>query len=383
MSLDGTANDVRIILNGEEVVIVETYQVSIGMLTQPAKFQVQLGHSAVVRELMDRFPPGTPFKLQIAGTTQFDGRTDGWSVSGSGSGTSIQLTGRDSLAAVHDAYVKAEKSFKDVSLDDIVRFVLDEVYGAGKYTLAADNSANRKAMSNANANGKAAKKLKAVTDANRKMQAKLGMRWFGDFLKPQLDRAGHFLWSTQGGTFLLAELNTDQDALYSLRHRRDDPGNVIESFSHSNDTAGRFTSCEVWGRRGQGKETRSVIKGKFEDAEMAKLGFTKSMFVSDDKVISIEQCEFLAKRRIAESRRNSWRLSYTVGGHTTKQTGGGGTGDIIWIPDTIVQVDDEELGITGPHYIESVEHNGSPAMTTTLHLMRPGDVLFGEEASGE
>ena len=381
MSLEGASADVRVILGGQEIVIVESYSVSIDMMTQPAQFTATVGNGAVARELMDRFPPRTAFELQIAGTSQFQGFTDGWSASGAGGNTTVNLTGRDTLAAVHDATAKADKTFTDVSLEDLVRHVLDETLGAGKYTLAPGES-KRLAMANAKGKAKSAKKLKATSEANRKVQLKLGMKLYQDFLKPQLDRAGVFLWSSQGGTFFLSELEADQTPLYRLRHRRGDIGNVVESFSFSNNTTQRYLACEVWGRRGGGdEEVRAPVKGRFEDAEMKALGYTKVLHVDDPKCLTIAQCEFLAKRRIAEANRAAWQLSYTVGGHTTQQTGGGGTGQVIWIPDTLVDVDDEELGIKGPHYIEGVSHQGQPGMTTTIKLMRLQDLVFGEEAA--
>ncbi len=390
MSLDGPNNEVRVILAGQEVVVVESYRVATGMLTQPAAFSMSLGHGRVVRDLMKKYPARTDFELQIAGTTQFRGKTDGWVVNGSSAGTSPSLIGRDGLAPVYDGKVKAEKSFADVSIKEIVEFVLTEVLGAGNFTLAASNKANRQAMSKAGSGGAAlsgspnlasassadTQFTAAATSANRKIQAKLGEFWYGDFLKPHLDRAGLFLWCSQGGTFLLSELEPNQAPLYRLKHREGAPGNIVESFNFMNDTSRRFAAFEVWGRRGGGKEERTTVTGRFVDQEMTDLGFTKIDTHPDPKCTTIDMCQKLARRRCAESRRNGWKLSYTVGGHTTREAGGSRT--VIWIPDTIVDVDDDELGIFGPHYIESVEHNAAPATTSTINLMRPQDVVFGE-----
>src|SRR5262245_56573090 len=52
MSLDGLETEVRIILAGEEAHVIEAYQVSIAMLTVPAKFSVVLGHGDVAKDLM-------------------------------------------------------------------------------------------------------------------------------------------------------------------------------------------------------------------------------------------------------------------------------------------------------------------------------------------
>jgi hypothetical protein len=49
----------------------------------------------------------------------------------------------------------------------------------------------------------------------------------------------------------------------------------------------------------------------------------------------------------------------------------------VWAPDTIVDVDDDEFGISGQFWVESVTFKRPPT-TTTLVLMRPSDLVFGE-----
>lgn len=389
MALDPANNEVRVILGGGDIHIVKAYRVSLGLLTVPARFSLELGHRDVVRQLMDVYPPGTDFELQIAGVRQFVGKTDGWNVRPSSEGTSLELIGRDALAPLHDTTVTAEKSFVDVSILEFVRSQLDEVYGAGKYKLLASNDANRKAISGTTSKAKAtpsdaaaledfdASIFKGAKDANKKIQAKLGMRRYSELLKPHLDRLGLFLWALGNGDFVLTKLNAKQAPLYRIRHRRGAIGNVVKGFSFRHTTDQRFSRCQVWGRTGGGAETRTKVSGEYVDQEMTDLGFDRPLVLQDDKVTSIEKAEFLARRKIAETRRNGWQLSYTVAGHTTIDV----DGDVaIWGPDLVVDVDDEELGIFGPHFIESVEHAGDPLMSTTIHLMRPEDVLFGEEA---
>ncbi len=405
MSLANVNTAVRVILNGEEILICERYSVQISTMTVPAIFSATFGHPGLVVDLMKRFPPGTPFELQVAGTTQFTGRTDGWSYSGD----TLELSGRDKLALLHDSYARSEMTFKDVSIAELCRKIFDIVYGAGNYKLVAGNGANRAAQSNAK--GKAANKLGAaqksggggvkataenkanLADAGvdlavlldsgpnvqrKPIQVKLGMRWYGDVLKPQLDRAGLFLWSAADGTFfIVAGLNKNQSPLYRLRHRRQNVDNVVEQVSFENNTAGRFSKCEIWSRRGGGAESRSKVSASFVDDEMVALGFDRPLVLEDAKTSTPQQAQFRARQKIGESRRAGWKLEYTIGGHTLPHASDPAI-DVVIIPDTIIDVDDEETGISGPHYIESVEHRGDPGMTTKIRLMRPADMVFGD-----
>jgi len=50
----------------------------------------------------------------------------------------------------------------------------------------------------------------------------------------------------------------------------------------------------------------------------------------------------------------------------------------VWAFDTIVDVDDDEFDIHGPMYIADVTHQRGPETSTTLTLMRPDDVLYGD-----
>jgi prophage tail gpP-like protein len=421
MSLNSVDTDVRVILNGEEIKICEQYQVKIAMLTQPSEFTATFGHSKLAVDLFKRFPARTPFELQIAKTTQFTGKTDGWSFNGDpNGGTQLQLKGRDKLAPLIDTFVRAEQTFKDVSIAELCRKVFDIVYGAGNYKLVASNAANRSAMSNTKgkktsktAVGLGAKskggggssqadvaKQKATLHAaapdvdlavlldsgpnvqKKPIQAKVGMRWYGDILKPQLDRAGLFLWSAVDGTFFIVSgLQKSQSPIVRIRHRRGSVDNVVEKVSFQHDTSQRYSRCEVWGRRGGGAESRSKVSGLFVDDEMTALGYDRPLVISDEKSSTPQQAEFLARMKIGESRRNGWQLSYTIAGHTLPLITDPSVNAVI-IPDTVVDVDDQELGIDGPHYIESVEHSGQPHMTTTIRLMRPSDLVFGDATGG-
>jgi prophage tail gpP-like protein len=387
MSVNSPANRVQLILGGSEVFIVESYAISMGMLAQPCAFAIELGNNVIARDLMRRFPPNTPFALRVGEVPQFQGRTDGWTVNGGSDGTTLLVRGRDCLAQLTDAYVDSERSFSDVTFTDLTGQVMDIVIGAGKWILLGLNDANRKVQTGASpkvtepAPDLGGDSISEPNGQQKTLQAKMGTRWLGDFLKPQYDRGGLFLIATSNelDNFILSTANANQSPLYRIRHARGAIDNVVKSVTFKNEPTARYSSCEVWGRRGGGNEARKKVFARIEDPEMIAFGFKKPWVIKDDKSTTVKQAEFLAKRKMAEARRATWSLSYTVSGHTTPTIEGNHTA--VWARDTVVEVDDQELGLQGPFYVESVEFRGAPQAETTLNLMRPEDVIFAEEAS--
>jgi prophage tail gpP-like protein len=200
-----------------------------------------------------------------------------------------------------------------------------------------------------------------------------------------LDRAGLFLWAAADGTFVLDTPNGAQDPSYRLVRQRDDkPGaSNVKSYHYSRDATHRHSEVVVYGKGGGRKQGRAKSKGGFEDEEMIALGYKQQLVLRDPKCENAAQALFLAKRRIAEERRQGIRLEYTIAGHTLPafskdDDNGGASRFAVVTPDTVVQVDDHELGIHGPWYIERVRRTRSPHTETTLGLMRPEDLVFGE-----
>ena len=62
--------------------------------------------------------------------------------------------------------------------------------------------------------------------------------------------------------------------------------------------------------------------------------------------------------------------------HTVPAIGGG---RCVWAPDTIVEIDDQEIGVQGEMWVESVQFRREPHTTTRIVLMRPDDLLYATE----
>lgn len=389
MPYDADSNRVTLRSDGIPVLYAESYEIQQGILQQPAAFAIRLGADVPTHELADMWPPNTPFTLSINDAPQFTGRTDGFTMSTSESGGSVTLRGRDALAPLHDGYATSERSFASATFEQLVNAALTEVHGlSGAPTLIYSNEANRKAIVGVPVKQTAKPKIDGVEPdvwvtkpaQGKQIQIKMGQRWLSDFLKPELDRAGLFLWAAGDGTLILSTPNTSQEPTYSIHRRRAGYSagyitNIISSEWRNEPTA-RFSRCDVHCRSAGGDKARVKSFGTYDDAEVISWGINRPLCIKDDTAKTIQQAEFLARRRIAEARRAGWALTYTVAGHTAPSLFNGAPA--VWAPDTIVAVEDDQLGLFGSLYLESVEHRVQPHATTTLHLMRIEDVIFGE-----
>lgn len=431
-------DNVELKLGGDLVLVAESYEIQASVFQVPAAFALKLGHSDALKTLISKAPPNTPFELSVDGKTQFVGTTDGFSASGGSGGSSLTIRGRDRLAVLHDACIRSERSFSDITYADLVKAGLDDVLKGKDYVLSFSNDANRKAVTGAPKqtanhsaerlgttevffwglstdtaglvpetgrvgttqtyvltsagsatgvnNGAAgiddSQKQEPVAAPNgggqKTIQAKIEQRWYDGVIKPELDRAGLFLWCSADGSFVLSAPDVKQDPTYRIIRKRGllTRDVIITAYDLRHETTPRHSSFEVHMRRGGGgKDTRTKGFQVVVDGEMVALGYDRPLCFKDEKCKTIAQAEFLARRRMCETRRRGWSLVYTVSGHST--IGIDGT-RVVWCQDTLVEVEDEELGIRGTFYVSDVELSANPHKQTKIHLMRPSDLVFGE-----
>jgi prophage tail gpP-like protein len=313
---------------------------------------------------------------------------------GQGNGaTEVTVAGRDWQSILTRRYIRFEKHFGTPTYFELTRQVLD-LCGLKDRKLYGDNEANRRnstrsvtAKSDQNGRIKVEnEETNAVTPSGTKVVyqrivAKVGQTWF-DFLKTQYKQVGLYLWTTPDGNFVLARPTAKQRPLYMLRHGRGiqrDETNVI-SVAYQNRTSGRHAYVRVIGRVGQGEKGRGEVSGETNDHEMIAFGFDDEIVIHDHDCKTPRACEFMAFRTIAEERRANCCLTVTVSGHTTPSLLDRGK-MVVWAPDTVVSIFSAELGIGDEtsgtdYYIEEVTFSRSPHTTTTLKLMRKGDVSF-------
>jgi len=404
-SLGGVDDEVTLTIGGAGTVrIAESYEVKQAVFTQPNGYAIRLGNADTARKLLEYGTPNTPTELRINGRLQQTGWTDGPDLSsGGGAGSTVTIHGRDATAVVHDPYVQADQTFgSSLSYGELTGQVLDIVVPRS-YTLVYSNAANRQAVTGATVKLSTPDDLKAALAApkNKQRTAKFGSKWW-EFLKKEHEEAGIFLWASADGNFILSQPHAGQAPIYRIAREYGKTRNTVsvESCSFRNSTVGRFSSYEVRARGGGkaaaaiaapnappdikpalvgsgGSTGRKQHVGVFTDDEMVAWGIERPWTHIHSKATTPAQCEFYARRECAKNRHENWNLVYTVAGHSTVSMDG--RSRIVWGVDTIVQVKDEIIGVSGDFWIEAVTFRRGPDGTSTeLTLMRPADLIFGE-----
>jgi prophage tail gpP-like protein len=413
----GAFDRVRLVVDGLDLPpwVVKQYQVKCSVFEQPAAFSIHMGAPVAPMELAEGFGvrhgatfdlhiesnPGKPGAMDIRYQT---GRIDVITLT-QAEGAGLQVEGRDLMAALMDSTFLQAQSYKEKSYYDLTRLFMDEVglqdvqlwtggdqvafrkavTGHRTIQLATPVDATTQLLEQTNANSGGTKKIVYNT-----LKARVGQNRY-QWLKDQYKRAGLFLWANGDGGFFLGTPSAAQKPTFHLTRRAGAPieqNNILAGGSCRTSTRSRHSKCTVYGRAGSGKKGRGKVKGSFEDPEMLELGITKEVTLEEDCRTN-EECEYFARRWLADERRRGFQLEYVVSGHTAPSLLSGGRSRAVFAVDTMVQVTDQQYGIgcdfdgneTEPavFYCSDVQFDRGDATTTTLTLMRPQDLVFAEE----
>jgi hypothetical protein len=414
----GSIDDrVRLKLGGEEIFLAEQWVVNEGVMQTPSRFSLQLGQSTPLAGLFTqdpqvsdetgkqftgpRWPLGSPFEMYIGDDLQMSGIYEGFLVHGPTA--RIALKGRDALSALMRTHPEAEQSFIDGTYLDLVRYALTAA-GLTDATVTASNAANRKVKAGIpidvieepttvdalNADGSAAAGNQTSGTVVGAIVSRTHQNSIHEnlltFVRRHLDRVGLFLWAgAQKDTFILGQPNGAQDPCMRITRRRGQgrlESSNIRDVSFSNDVSQRHGTYTVFGRGGGGKAGRCKAISSSTDEEMVNLGLAtganfgaQGICYRDVNVQNREQAEFFSRRKAAEERRNGWNLTYTISGCRLPPLSGSKWGVVT--PDTVVAIDDDEIGIHGNYYVESVERRRNPQTETEIRFMRTTDLIFG------
>jgi len=387
----------------DDPIIARKWTINEAVLQQPASWTLDFGHGTNALQLFTRYPNGTKYVLRIHGVPQLTGFTDRrrLATKRGASGTSLVMSGRDALAAVHTATCTAAESFKDSTNLSMVSRVLKHC-GLDPSKLVGSNTANR----NAKCGVSVTETLPPATvDGNvsipgtigataAQLQANFGEGWLA-FLRRHLDRQGLMLWCAGDGGFVLTAPNGGLAPTYTLyRSLASNLANVLDA-DIDDDATNRHTQVFTAGHGGGRKHGSVKALDSFIDQEMLDYlaiasghstpgqpgqGYDRPLAIHDPNVQTAEQAGFLARRKIAEERRDGWRLNYTIAGHTLPVAGGNANQRAVLTVDTTIRVQDELLGLDGVFYIEAVRRERNPNTETTIRLMRPEDLVFATQA---
>ena len=416
----GNLNDrVRLTLGSDEIVIAESWDVQESVLSNPTSWTMELGWGRTSAALLKAYPPGTPYRLYVGGALQMTGTVDGRGAKQSpGSGTSLRFRGRDALAPLESSDITAQVTFANPTYPELVWHALQAVgiapktpltlvaapdgngqvstalLGGGTMTMTSAGGIPVLRTSNAaNRSIKAGVKITEVAPVRTvdeylalpsgvigvqkvDLQGKVSESWHR-FVRRYLDRAGLFLWAAADGGIILTQPNIQQKPAYAIVRRRSGNTSNVIGMDFDDDTSRRHSSYVIYSRGGGKKHGPAKAKGEFADDEMNAYGLDRPGCIRDATAQSGAEAAFLARRRLCEERRSGWRLSYTISGHTLPVNTQAGAARATVVHDTLVHVEDDELGLMGNFYIEAVRKRRGPETTAELHLVRPTDLVFG------
>lgn len=395
---------VTIKLGGREVFRVNDYRIKVGIFEQPGAFECALGRPYPFRTLAEAFPPRTPYQIFMGSTLIQTGLTDAFSASNTDA-TEIRLSGRGLLGWLTTQYIDKELSFASPTYFKLVDEALKrsglstlmDRFGLDGERIVASNEANRKVFTgSARAKSLTKKTVEVIeTEAGgtegegtkrvyEHIRAEVGTSWW-QFLVEQLRRAGLFLWEGVDGRLILATPNVEQLPVFRLVRTAQENNILAHTFSHN--TAQRHSECVVFGRGKKGKSGTDKFDGRYVDEEMvaflnprpedrANGGVLKIVkTIRDSEVRSKAQSEALARREMAEERRASWQLSYTIQDHYIREIAAAVSARPA--PETLCEVHDDYLGLYGHLFVEGVEFIGTEGATmTSMSMLRPEDVFF-------
>lgn len=396
----------RLLVAGEEVPIASSYTVLAGVFDVPSQFDMQVGHTTLLAELVEAYAGFTPFELYVNDVRVMQGEIDDHD-GGTGDATELKVSGRDRLARLVDTDVAADRSFEEVTFSDLVEAALGDV-GLGDVSVFSSNLANRKAITGKYKVNELVKPSEESTETelgdtvqkrtktvHKSLVIEAGTSWW-DFLTAQFQRGGLFLWSDVTGGFVLGQPNGKQPPSYRIVRRASGQSargevTVLGQPEFKKSFRGRHSHYYVEGRKGSGANGRDFARAVKVDDEMVRLlnpdpadqanggKRRRNKFYRDDKVKTPEQAAFLALRKMAQARRSGFTLKYTISGHTLPSIGG--VASLVVAPDTTVHVVDEILGIDEVMYVDDCRYTRGVAARgiTQISVMRTDDLLFGDE----
>jgi len=396
----GDINDsVQLVIDGKEIKIAESYEVSIRVLQQPAAFTLRMGWGGTVADLREQFGPGQKFQLYVGGARVQSGRIDAVNAP-DGKTAQIEIKGRDWTSVLFKSAIVDEVSFSERTFLDVTKRVL-KICGLEDHPIFGNNDALREMQTHAvtrivstpNASDQVANQETGLTEIGtiqsvtvQTLVAKVGETWW-QWLQRQYKLAGIYLWCAADGSFVISSPDPNQGTSYIIRVKRDQTklDTTVLSGQLTNDTTNRYSLYVCHGRYGAGQAGRSKYTGRFPDDEMIGLGFpeTEAWVIYDNDVKSNKQAEYRARRECAEHRRAGWNLHYTLAGHVVPAKFQ--KSDLTnWGPDLIAEVYDDDRGIYENMYIEAVTFARSMEGTTTrVELMRLQDMQWLAEDLSE
>jgi prophage tail gpP-like protein len=333
--------------------------------------------------VMSKFQIGMPFILEVNGNPVMGGFLDSAEMSDDWSGgVSLTITGRDVLSPVVDSNINPSMQIqKSMSLDDLLQKVLVDEFDLPITIFDDANGGAEKARNLSTGkkiNAKPKKGKKTAKDPLKDLRPHANEGGF-QYITRFAHRAGFHVWAMPDGSGVVIGTPTyEQPPSYTLRRllaTNDGRGasNNIERGSAKLDYTQVPSDVFVRGKGSKpGDKSQPVGYAHFDAAP-----YFKPFYVTDDESSTKEHADAVARFTLGKALRTSLAYNVTVRGMSDPATGA------VYTVDTVVDVQDDIVGITGLFWIESRTFRKSREGTFTDLKLIPANSLLMDYYVGE
>jgi prophage tail gpP-like protein len=385
------ADDMTVRINGSEPLLLNSYSINNDLFTvNSANFTI--GAPGTFKRFTEIFPLGSIYEISYLGTQIQSGLIR--QVSRSSGENIISMSGSDLLQDFLGAEVENEQYLKEHNYKRLVEKALAASGIEEVPVLVSGKDSRERVVGPVPTTEPVSKDKGALMPPGERVipdtiKLSVGESWM-DVIASQLRRSGLFIWTTpmggKRGSLVIGQPDVRQSPAYHLRRISGDQSSNILMDAFSNGIEGRYSDYRVYGRNSGSKDGIGKVSARVTDEEMVlflnqspgdidkdgKPKKKRSKTVRDNKIINEFQARCLCQRLMCDDRRDAFSLSYSIAGHSLQNSNGN---DVLVIPDTMIGVRDDELGITGDLYVRAVSYNGDPDSTTTqIELWRTEDI---------
>lgn len=382
----------------------KAYSIDSDFLTPADGWSFEFGTDVEWVKLRSSLVPDAKVQILVDGALQCSGSIDVVEAScDEGSGTIINVQGRDILKPVIKASIPPDMPYQKKTLSQLVEEVLNYVYQGAAPTVIYTNDANRTLLTGVSTTGERKWKVgagvgaaanpsadfykqewvvepaSASADAARKAQTQKELNLIkpqqGEscfaFLERNLRRFGLWMWATADGSIVVGGPNYEQSASYLVRRRRGDPYPYVLHASWKFDRTEVPSSIYVRGVTTVTEKTKKQVTGS---AHTPKPIMFCPKYLKHDHGSTPEFCRNFALQELAKARQHEEVYSCTVVGHSNPVSGA------VYAVDTVCRVEDEFLGISDDYYVKrrTFRKSLTEGTTTELELVPLYSIQFSD-----
>jgi prophage tail gpP-like protein len=360
------------------------YQVELDMLQPADAFSLSIGPAR--KAVVDLCCPDAEVRVILDGTTILTGYIDEPERTVGRGGSKIAIRGRDKSGRLVDESAPLV-SFGSTSIQELAKQMAAPWFD----DVVLSNTKNRDLLRGYDEDGaplaRASREPAIDTAPKAKRKVSPGdTRW--KVLEHFLTMAEVLAWSTGDGRHLVIGLpNYDQEPQYRFflpkeGSAREAEGNVLD-FGYTNSVAERYSRIVVLGMAtdedDEDHEHYVVARGEAKNGpgahgEGKDFARQKELTIADDDVHDARDAQMKAAREMAVRDGAGRRIKLKVQGHDQEYRPGQ---RVLYAPDTMAQVEDEEMGTKAAYLVTAVtfSRSRSSGEETTLQLAPKGTVL--------